>query len=53
MEDVATGEQSSSIIRHLKSVPPIVYNRELNMVAVGTSENQIDVFSIAETNNVH
>jgi hypothetical protein len=46
MEDVDTGAQSSSIIRHLTYVPPIVYNRELNMVAVGTSEHQIDVYSI-------
>ncbi|MBT1689468.1 hypothetical protein [Dawidia soli] len=48
MEDVAAGEQVSSILHYLKRVPPIVYNRELNKVAVGTSENQIDVFSIIQ-----
>lgn len=52
MEDVATGEQVSSIIRYLKYVPPIVYNCELNLVAMGTSGNQIDVFSITESTNV-
>jgi len=49
MEDVPTGNQVSSIIHHLDTVPPILYNPDLNAVAVAI-ENTIEVFSLTGLN---
>jgi len=50
MEDVSTGNQVSSIIHHIDSVPQIIFNPGLNAVAVASSQNTIDVFSLERFN---
>lgn len=44
LEDIATGQQKSSIIHHLDYVPQIVFNRGLNKVAI-KNNNQIEILS--------